>query len=491
VIKLDVVIKRLNEQEYTALCERFTETGGDRLLDLLNCLREGWLNETEIPYHLGISKSAYYTLRSRLYDKVQDTLTSDSDGIKTELLKMVYRIPDLVYDTPVEIAVAILEKLEKDLIAHDLPHELRVVYNALKKLHFNTPKYFDYSQQYNKHLAYIVALDKSEDMVLNFQKTLGDYYLSRDKKLLELLHIIKMEMQNLSQLYQSHHLYVYKVIIDISFALYLPLPEAVEKDEPVEDMLSTMGKIIHQHPGDKTYQHLLLVYHFLSFEYYFSIGQTTKCVPFFNKVNDGLTSFLGNRLFTFSSKFLLSKLDFCELKLHETVIGLDSDLVRLSSPSVSDLSAYVNCTKYVVIVYFNRASYSEPITLLNKLINKVSFRNFVHSEIEIRLLLAYSYAMANKTNEALTVLRNVSRKVKEPELAKKYRNAFLFARMLSLFLLSKNRPLKKDDKLRQLKKEFSKLNKGSCKMLDHVKLNTIIIFHPKVRSRSRRSGLKA
>ena len=63
------------------------------------------------------------------------------------------------------IAIATLKKLEKDLIDYDLSNELTIVYKSLKKLHVNSPDYFHYSQLYNRHVAYMLALDKAEDLL--------------------------------------------------------------------------------------------------------------------------------------------------------------------------------------------------------------------------------------------------------------------------------------------------------------------------------------
>jgi hypothetical protein len=235
MIKLKNIVLQMKPEDFLSLSEELIRTKADKFYMLLLHYRKNELKEEEISAQLGVNANTYYTLKSRLYNKIQETLTSDN-GSKFNLLKNVTNIPNLLFESNRDIALAILSKLEKDLIEFDMPYELTNVYNALKKLHLYSPKYYEYTQLYNKHIAYMLALDKSEDLLANFTKIFGDYYLSKDKNLLEVLLIIKREISNLWKLYESHHLAVYKNIIDISFALFVPLPQAVADDKPVEDL---------------------------------------------------------------------------------------------------------------------------------------------------------------------------------------------------------------------------------------------------------------
>ncbi|MEZ5173744.1 MAG: hypothetical protein R2850_09625 [Bacteroidia bacterium] len=73
-------------------------------------------------------------------------------------------------------------------------------------------------------------------------------------------------MSNINALYESHHLQVYKDMLDVTFALFVLNPDAMKDDEPVEDILPEwINRYILK---DNNYQHLQLVYNALSFEYY-------------------------------------------------------------------------------------------------------------------------------------------------------------------------------------------------------------------------------
>ena len=88
-------------------------------------------------------------------------------------------------------------KLEDDLKSNGMSGDLITVYSALKKIHLHTPKYYEYSQLYNKHLAYTMALEKAEELLGSFIKALSEYYLSKSVSIYELLHFIKMEIVNI------------------------------------------------------------------------------------------------------------------------------------------------------------------------------------------------------------------------------------------------------------------------------------------------------
>jgi hypothetical protein len=225
---------------------------------------------------LQVNISAYYTLKSRLFDKIQDFLTNNMSTPIIDLLRKVANIPTLLYDTHRDTAIAILTKLESELQNYDMPYELSSVYNALKKLHIHSPKYYEYTQAYNRHLAYTIALDKAEDLLNTFMKTLGDYYVSRNKGQIDFLALVKQEMANICNLYDSHHLQIYKSIVDISFALYIPNQEAIRDDEPIEDVLVKMERVFSTYNKDTNYQYLQLVFNFLAFEYYHKLNLPKK-----------------------------------------------------------------------------------------------------------------------------------------------------------------------------------------------------------------------
>ncbi|UPT67674.1 MAG: hypothetical protein M0D57_03105 [Sphingobacteriales bacterium JAD_PAG50586_3] len=307
MIKLKSIIQQLKEKEAADLIQQFRESKAEKYLTLFSHYRENKLSDEEIQTLLDVNTNAYYTLKSRLFDKIQEFLSNNLDSPVIDLLRKVANIPNLVYNTHRDTAIAILLKLEAELRDYDMPYELSSVYNALKKLSLHSPKYYEYTQAYNRHVAYTLALDKAEDLLANFNKALSEYHASKNKETIELLAMIKEQVGHTARLYESHHLQVYKCIIDISFALFVPNAAAVKDDEPVEDLLAKMEKIFLAYPKDSNYQHLNLAYNFLAFEYYHQLKLYKKEAKYFDVVNENLKSFLLFNHCAYTSRFLSIK----------------------------------------------------------------------------------------------------------------------------------------------------------------------------------------
>jgi hypothetical protein len=470
MLKLKSLILQMKEESFSSLSAQLKETKADKFHTLLVHFRENTLTDEEIAERLKVNANAYYTLKSRLYNKIQEFLTSNLSGPKADLLKSVANIPNLIFDTPRDTAMAVLAKLEKDLVEYDMPYELTNVYNALKKLHIHSSKYYEYTQSYNKHVAYTIALDKAEDLLANFHKTLGEYYASRNKSLLEVLLLIKKEMVNLCRLYDSHHLTIYGNILNVSFALFVPMPEAVDNDEPVEDILAATDVILRNYPKDVTYQHLITAFNFLSFEYYHHLKLHKKEAQFFEAVNSRLPAFLLYNFCSFTSKFLISKLErYSQLNEEGKLYEENQVLTSEYTPDQSDIPNYINYIKYLSASALHARKYNEAVTMLNGLLNDISFKSYPHAEIEIKLLLALAYSMLNKYDPAHSLIRSASRKIREMGEEMDYENATVFIKMLSLQMDSNSKSA--EEKLIALRNKFILLNQGPTRMLECLKLS--------------------
>ncbi len=474
MIKFKSIVLQLKEEEYDALCKQFVETKADKYLRLLQLYRENKYTDDEIQGMLQVNISAYYTLKSRLFDKIQDFLTNNMSTPIIDLLRKVANIPTLLYDTHRDTAIAILTKLESELQNYDMPYELSSVYNALKKLHIHSPKYYEYTQAYNRHLAYTIALDKAEDLLNTFMKTLGDYYVSRNKGQIDFLALVKQEMANICNLYDSHHLQIYKSIVDISFALYIPNQEAIRDDEPIEDVLVKMERVFSTYNKDTNYQYLQLVFNFLAFEYYHKLNLPKKEAKYFDVLDKKIPSFLLFNHCAFTSKFLISKIE------RHIELGTEADLYEFNrtalsnyEPDKNDIPNYINFAKYIAACAFYSKKYQEAIQVLNGLINDVSFKNYPHTEIEVKLLLALNYSMVNKYDPATSLLRSVTRKIREIEDDMGYENALIFYKILSLQMSSSARQV--DQKITQLFAKFELLNQKSNRMLEYIKIDEVFI----------------
>ncbi|HMP98940.1 MAG TPA: hypothetical protein PKC24_04105, partial [Cyclobacteriaceae bacterium] len=267
--KLKNIIKQLSEKDYKELYNYLINSNAEKSAFLLKAMRDKHLTDARIMLELEVNENAYYTLRSRLHLKIEEFLYEELAGARTEILRKVANINELLFSKRKTIAIATLKKIEKELIDYDLSNELTIVYKSLKKLHINSPDYYQYSQLYNKHVAYTLAIDKAEDLLAEYFKKYGSYFLSGiEKEKLE-LSLLMREMQNVSNLYKSHRLYVYTNAMLIWHRLFVEGGESMDPEaESVEDILHNVQKIFDTYHMDTIYYHLDIVFDFLRLEYY-------------------------------------------------------------------------------------------------------------------------------------------------------------------------------------------------------------------------------
>lgn len=469
MINLTEVIQQLKPELYEQLKMSFQESKGQKFLTLLTGLRDN-LPEKDLAEQLGVSQGAFYTLKSRLYTRINEFLLAGPQGSKKDMIQRVSQIPLLIYEAPRETAIAVLSKLEKDLVNSDMPYELTNTYAALKKLYVASPKYYEYEQLYNRHVAYSLALDKAEDVIAKFYRLLGQYLSSRSPESLEMLPLLKKEMTNLGNLYESHHMTLYRHILSISFALYVPLPKVIEEDPPVEDLLNESKEIVDSFPHDITYQYLQKVLNLLSFEYYHKVGQTKKCQQYINLVNQEMPGLLNYNFCCSPSLFLISKVEFHAGNGTAHLLRDENNPVFLEyNANPDDVHGYINYIKYHAACAFHAGEYKEASTLLNGLMNTTSLKEYTHSEIEIKLFYALCLSMQSKYDNAHTALRSVSRKIKEGIKGLDYENAVLFSKILTLQMNTNYKG--RLEKMVLLRDKFLLMNRGKTRMLEYLDLN--------------------
>ena len=177
---------------------------------------------------LEVNANAYYTLRSRLNQKIEEHLIQQMESPRTDILRKVANLNEVLFTKKRTISIATLKKLEKDLLDYDLANELTVVYKSLKKIHINSQDHFQYSQLYNRHVAYMLAVDKAEDLLAEYFKKYGSFLLSGDATEKLGLTLLVKETQNVARLYESHRLYVYQSCMLVYHRLF------VERDDNLQ-----------------------------------------------------------------------------------------------------------------------------------------------------------------------------------------------------------------------------------------------------------------
>jgi hypothetical protein len=466
-MKIEKIVAQLNEKDYNSLCDQFTQSKADKYLTLLNHYRKTNPSDKDIQTELDIKTPAFYTLKSRLYDKIQEFLYKSTRDTRIELLQNVANIEHLIYKAPKETAIGLIQKMETELIKNDMPNELITVYKALKKLHVYSPRYYDFQQLYNKFVAYNLAQDKAEEILSNFCKTLTYLQVTRDPKYFDILVLYKREMQNLCRIHQSHRLTVHKNILNIHFALFCPVPEELVNDDTIEDQLKETYGIIEANPEDSTYIHLINVIHFLSFEYYNQLKLYKNAAVFFEKVDDENGSILLYNHSCFSLHFLLLRIQWHYM--NKTLDKLDEKEVLIYEPEPDNVSEYIIYKQYKALLYFYKGKITEATQTLNKLINDVSFKDILHAEIEVKLFQIFLFLLVEKSDQAEITLRSISRKISDEDDEIRHHSALLFIKLFKTVLA--NKTTGKQAKLSEIWKLITVTNTGPDTILPNLHLS--------------------
>ncbi len=394
--KLKNIIKQLSEKDFKAIYDSLIESNAEKSAYLLKGLRERQLSDTKLMTELDVNANAYYTLRSRLNLKIEEYLMGQLESPRTDVLRKVANVTEILFTKKKAISVATLKKLEKELLDYDLANELTVIYKSLKKLNINSPDYFQYSQLYNRHVAYMLAVDKAEDMLADYFKKYADFLLNGGEVEKLGLSLLMKEMQNVAKLYESHRLYVYHSCMYIFHRLFVEVDDNMQQDgESIEDIFAKVQKIFESYHLDSIYYHLNLVFEFLKLEYYNHYKVYRQAEKYFEEVNDACGNLLVNySTFTFPSQFLISKIERHIRTGNEADLYAENETIFLDyEVDMLDIPRHIIYVVYKAISAYYVGKFDEAAKLINGLLNDVSLKKYPYAQLEIKSLLALQYTL--------------------------------------------------------------------------------------------------
>lgn len=394
--KLKNIVKQLSEKDFKAIYDSLIESNAEKSAYLLKALRERQLSDSKIMVELEVNANAYYTLRSRLNQKIEEHLLEQMESPRTDILRKVANLNEVLFTKKRTISIATLKKLEKELIDYDLANELTVVYKSLKKIHINSPEHFTYSQLYNRHVAYMLAVDKAEDLLAEYFKKYGSYLLSGDETEKMGLVLLMKEMQNVAHLYESHRLYVYQSCMLIHHRLFVEAEDSME-GESIEDIFDHVQKIFDNYNLDPLYYHLNLVFEFLKLEYYNHYKVYRQAEKYFEEVNDAIANLLVNYPhYTFPAQVLVSKIErSLRLGTENELYAENESLFIDFEPDTLDVPRHTVFTMYRALSSYYVGKYEESAKIINTLLNEVSLKKYPFAQMEVKTLLALQYCMLN------------------------------------------------------------------------------------------------
>ncbi|MBA4240145.1 MAG: hypothetical protein C0448_05435 [Sphingobacteriaceae bacterium] len=438
--KLKKIITQIHQDHFLEIEESLKGTNSVKFHFLFTEYKKNILSDEDIKNQLNCTDNSYYVLKSRLYDKIQKFILSNNNLSENQTsANSNSDLTHYLYEFPNETTVAMLQELENKYIAIDSPNDLMNVYSALKKAHFYSDKYYAYSQLYNNQVAYALAIEKAEETLYNFNRTLSSYYFSDSPDDIELMKLLIKEIKNIHSLYKSSRIEIILNIIIIQSTLFAKIDH---KDEPaIEDLLSASENILIQYENDSKINYYKPVIKFLYFEYYFSLNQLKKASTYFIELETYSQKWLLQNNSCLAFKFLLSKIEYLLIQDQKGDIGNHVEDMYFDS---KDLYTDVIYKFYKGISLFYDGKTKKCITTLNDLLNEISFKNFFYIESEVKLSLAFFYISQNEIELAENILKGLSRKLATIKI-KEYKNIKEAIKLFNILMndISKAASLKK------------------------------------------------
>ena len=406
MIKLRKIIEHLDNEIFTGIENTLVKNKSDNFLYLLKSYRTN-VNDSQIITSLNLTSNSFYVLKSRLFDKVQEQLSGNIHVCKEELLRKMNQIPEMCFSESNEISEAFLQKLEKDLLMYDMHSELLIVYSALKRTNVYSDRYYLYSQLYNKHIAFSLSLEKSEEILGNFNRILSQYNFSKSAKLLETLLFIRKEIADHSALNKSRQIEIIKNFIELQLCIFCNTE--IGKEINIEELLNQTNKLINELPGSSFHKNWALPLDYLYFEYYFKIKQFKYALSYYEKVNSNLHNLFLYTNICLTSKFLISKLAFLQER------GMTQDILAIETKALifnsHDTHTKVILGIYSAMVKYHSGNCKEAAAILNKIINENSFKDYFHINTEVKLTLAFIYITVKEYDMAENITKSIYRKI--------------------------------------------------------------------------------
>ena len=413
--KLTNIVKQLSEKDYKAIHDSLLISNADKSAFLLKALRERNLTDAKVMEELDVNTNAYYTLRSRLNQKIEEYLLQQMESPRTDLLKKVANVNEVLFTKKKTISIATIKKLEKELLDYDLSNELTLVYKALKKLHVHSPEHYEYSQLYNKHVAYMLAIDRAEDILSDYFKKFGVYSMTGDEVERLGLTLLKNEIENVARLYESHRLFVYQSCVNIFHRLFVEGDEGITDDEePIEDILIKVTKIFATYEKDTMYYHFRLLFEFLRLEYYNYYKVYRKAEKYYEDVNESIAELMTNySWYTYPSQFLHTKIERCIRAGEQSYMKLENEMLFADyEPDEDDMPKYIEYSTYRALCCHYADNYEEAARWLNALLNNINLKKYPYAQLEIKSVLALEYAIMKEYDLFNQLISSIQRQVR-------------------------------------------------------------------------------
>ena len=468
---LNKTIKKLNDAEYQDLLSAVAGRKNNKPYLVLEAARNNSFDENQMMDLLQVNPSTYYTLKSRLNERIAQYLAQNVKNPISALKDKVSMVPAMVFGNDREVAIRALKNLEKQLIEYDLSNELIVVYKALARLSMFNGDYDYYEKEYNRHVAFSLAVVKAEDIFYDFVKKAGNYLLTRDEQDRESVQATLRELTNISELYQGHRLSVMYNIVRIYYMCIFTRPESLKALEiEVDTILQQIKKNFDKFELDTFYQSIKFLVDFLYFEYYQKTGNAARADHYYQQINNSVADIAFKPVFSFYvTQYLHSKVErFLVNGNRQELSDINADLETNFDTNINEPYPHVSLRRFIAITKFYEGDYSGAARSLNTLRNELSMKKFTFTDVEYKLFQAMQYCFMGEDGLCSQLLQSVKRQINEDEAL--YESATIFIKLLKA-AIKPEEFRKKVKKLTEIYDAFTKANNGNGRMLWYVKLD--------------------
>ncbi len=475
MLDIKEIIAQLSEEEAKEFGNVLIESKAEKTATLFNLLQQDGHSDKKILEVLSINSTAYYTLRSRLYDKLQDFMVQKIDGPRMDILEKVNNIDHIIFNYPTTQAFTILQKFESELKKYDHPEYLLKVYNGLMRLSKGSEQYFHYSQLYNSNLTFLIDYEKAQQLLGDFIRAMGAHLLSRNPEYIDRLHLIAEQLSELCQQYpDSSRIYILYAIVSSHYQLYVQEEEQEVDLESIEDIVKKAMDILKSKKKDHFFGNLMLLFNYLNYRYYSKYGIRKKEEEYYAKVAENLVKFLNSYgFYAIPTRFLGGMLKRALRKGETGALELNNrKLQRQYDIGPDDLVNYFNFKMHLALSSFYRGRYEETHDRLNEIRNNVSLKNYPHADMELRLFLAINYSITGELEMSNSLLKSINRKLKSIDYHD-YENLRILRKIIQSSLRTPSR--ERVRKALQLADEYERINAGPYRLLDGLAVNEELI----------------
>lgn len=473
---LNKTIKKLTNEEYQKLLQLVSGGRHNKPYKVLEAARYHEKTDYEMMRELEVSPSAYYTLKSRLNDKIATLFAQNIKSPINALIDEVTRVPAMLYGTNREFTIRALTDLEKQLIEYDLSSELIIVYKTLALLNLYTEDYNHYIKLHDKHVAYSLAVSKAEILFYRFIHQLGIYLINRSEKDFDDLVLMKRELSNIKEMYDSHRLFVYYHIANIYYQCSLPEKKEGIKSKEAElaESISKMEAIFDKYNQDTFYQNIRFIVPYLYFAVFQSSGNQLAAETYYQKIKTSLPQICDKPFHAFILIHMLNaKIDKYLSDRNESALS-EFNALLLSKTEIDLNEAFhqISFSKFIAISHFYRKEYSEAAKTINSLRNNFPLKKYPLADVECRLFQALQYCIMGEDGLCNQIIASLRRQLADKE--EEWKAAFTFMKMLKNALKAVDLR-KKIKRVQGLWEQFQHENKGKHAILSFVRIDESLI----------------